>query len=38
MLLFDPRKVGTTKTSRVNDLPAGSSRLKVKPLGIQGFG
>ena len=37
MLLFDPTKVGTTKTSRVNDLPAGSSRLKVNPLGIHGI-
>ncbi len=35
MMLFDPKKVGTTKTRRVNDLPDGSSRLKVDPLGIE---
>ena len=35
MMLFDPEKIGTTKTSRVNDLPDGSSRLKVDPLGIK---
>ena len=37
MLLFDPDKIGTSKSFRINDLPAGSSRLKVKPLGIKGI-
>ena len=37
MLLFDPDKIGTSKSFRRNDLPAGSSRLKVKPLGIKGI-
>ena len=37
MLLFDPVQVGTSKTIRENDLPGGSSRLKVKPLGIKGI-
>ena len=37
MLLFDPDIVGTSKSFRKNDLPAGSSRLKVKPIGIKGI-
>ena len=37
MLLFDPDKIGTSKSFRSNDLPAGSSRLKVKPMGIKGI-
>ena len=37
MLLFDHKEVGVTKTFRVNDLPGGSSRLTVKPLGIKGI-
>ena len=37
MLLFDPKKVGVSKTSRIKDLPGGSTRLKVSPLGIKGI-
>ncbi len=35
MLLFNPNTVGTTRTKRVFDLPDGSSRLKVEPIGIE---
>ncbi len=35
MLLFDPNQVGTSKATRENDLPGGSSRLRVNPLGIK---
>ena len=34
MLLFDPNEVGASKSFRKNDLPGGSSRLTVEPLGI----
>lgn len=37
MLLFDANEVGTSKSFRKNDLPAGSARLKVEPLGIYGI-
>ena len=37
MLLFDPDKIGTSKSFRRSDLPSGSSRLKVKPIGIKGI-
>ena len=37
MLLFDPKKVGTSKSFRKNDLPGGSTRLKEKPLGVHGI-
>ena len=37
MLLFDPDKIGTSKSFRRSDLPAGSSRLKVKPIGFKGI-
>ena len=37
MLLFDANEVGTSKSFRKNDLPAGSARLKVDPLGIYGI-
>ena len=35
MLLFNPDTVGTSRTRRVFDLPDGSSRLKVDPIGIE---
>ncbi len=35
MLLFDPSVIGATKTYRSNDLPAGSERLKVDPIGLK---
>lgn len=34
MLLFDANEVGVSKSFRKNDLPGGSSRLTVEPLGI----
>ncbi|MBV68588.1 MAG: hypothetical protein CMJ08_02160 [Pelagibacterales bacterium] len=37
MLLFDPKKVGTSKSFRKNDLPGGSTRLLEKPLGVHGI-
>ena len=37
MLLFDANEVGTSKSFRKNDLPAGSARLKVEPAGIYGI-
>ena len=37
MLLFDANEVGTSKSFRKNDLPAGSARLKVESLGIYGI-
>ncbi len=35
MMLFDPKIVGTSGTKRIYDLPDGSSRLKVEPIGIK---
>ena len=37
MILFDPEKVGTSKSIREADLPGNSNRLIVKPLGITGI-
>ena len=35
MILFDPNIVGTSKTYRVNDLPASSERLTVDAIGLK---
>ena len=35
MILFDPNIVGTSKTYRVNDLPASSERLTVEAIGLK---
>ncbi len=35
MFLFDKKKIGASRTKRVFDLPDGSSRLKVDPIGIK---
>ena len=35
MILFDPNIVGTSKTYRVNDLPASSERLTVEATGLK---
>ena len=35
MILIDPSQIGTSDTIRVNDLPDGSTRLKVKSIGLK---
>ncbi len=35
MILIDPASIGTTNSLRVFDLPDGSSRLSVKPIGLK---
>ena len=35
MILFDPNLIGTSKTYRVNDLPASSERLTVDAIGLK---
>jgi N-acyl-D-aspartate/D-glutamate deacylase len=34
LILFDPARVGVSKTRRVRDLPAGGSRLVREPVGL----
>ncbi len=36
LMLFDPATVGRGKRVRVNDLPAGASRLRASPIGLHG--
>lgn len=36
LILFDPAKVGISKTRRVPDFPAGASRLVRDPVGLSG--
>ena len=36
LMLFDPARVGRGKRVRVNDLPAGASRLRASALGLHG--
>ena len=35
MILFNPDSISVTKSYRVKDLPAGSERLKVEPIGLK---
>ena len=35
MILFDPKLIGSSKTYRTNDLPDGSERLLVDPIGLK---
>tara|TARA_A100001015_G_scaffold313501_1_gene420866 strand:+ start:104 stop:385 length:282 start_codon:yes stop_codon:yes gene_type:complete len=35
MILIDPSCIGTSNTIRVSDLPDGSSRLTVNPVGLK---
>jgi N-acyl-D-aspartate/D-glutamate deacylase len=36
MILFDPARIGISKTRRVKDLPASASRLVREPVGLDG--
>lgn len=36
LMLFDPARVGRGKNFRVNDLPAGATRLESPALGVHG--
>jgi N-acyl-D-aspartate/D-glutamate deacylase len=36
LILFDPSRVGISKTRRVKDMPAGASRLVREPVGLSG--
>ena len=36
IILFDPARIGISKTRRINDLPAGASRLVREPVGLDG--
>jgi N-acyl-D-aspartate/D-glutamate deacylase len=36
LLLFDPAQIGISKLKRLNDLPAGGTRMIRQPLGVHG--